>query len=703
MKSEGWKYYLLGAILVVLFAAGVVLVRPMNWLEAGQYKLTGVLTIDETEYSFLGENALVINNLRQIIGQATAIDRIVYFDKNGADVTVDQLGFLNGNLATDDGKIISLKNKGVKIADKKLTGSFASDMGLINFQGQTDWKPYDLAEIQLANNQKIEVNKKTKLEANILALGGKKLYDVDSSWVSQSDNVLVDEYGYVTVTKPGDYKNVILLSVAGREEAISLQAVETIKLRVDLVKPPVEPNLVTQSGTKSIIVYIQPVDRVGDVTGFQFVRGNDKINCSGFTAGTGGSIKASSCVLDGKGAGDWNLELNTKDGDYVFLSELRVVNPDDALNIKMRTDILKENPVGSGTYINCVSTGNTESATTLYDVCNRVKYTFGVEEPSYLNEKQITSGKIKMTFKIDGKAPCKAKASSFSLVGAYYNDTTKTLTKDLVITNGKILDQDLTLNFTSTFYQGCDLVADVVLENLDYGGLALNANSSVRVGIGYPKQVELAGDVVVEGGNIDIESTSQDAKSYSMVAQDSIKLLPNNQNQLTGYQISDKINFAEIISKLKENINKLIIERGRLDIQATNIGSEISKFTLDDKAKFPEGRIIYDGNGVGDYILEYKGGNPLEVCGPVTLVVEGRDVIVKDDIVMANVTSGVGGCAQKGNFGLIVLDGDIYFDGDVERVDGYYFTTGTMYTGESNKQFVLTGVAVANNFVLQRF
>ncbi len=696
MKSEGWKYFLLGLGLITLLVLGVVVVRPVSWLEASQYNLTGFLELGSERYEFNGENALVINNLRQIEGNAISSgNKSVSFNTDGAEVKLDQLGYLQGNLVLEDGSIISLDNKGVKIVEGFLDGDFASQFGLVKLSGETKWRPYQISEIKVNDQIKLEVNKKTRIDAEVLALGGKKLTDVGTQWISNDSRLVVDENGYVTALESGDFSNGIVLKIADREEAISLQATETIKLST-AKNPPVVPNLVEQNSTKKITVYIEPVDRIADVNGFRFIRGNSEVICSGFTKGGDGSISASGCNFAGVGAGDWNLELTTTDGEYVFLSELRVVNSENALNVVVNTKLFN-----SDTQTECAVS---QQQTTLYDNCDQVRYTVSIDEPSYLIDRNVSSGDIRMVFKIDGKAPCQAKKNDFSLVGAKYDDTTKEFKSALTITDGKIVNPEINLVFISTFYQGCDLAADIYLENMNFDGLVLYASSKARVGIGYPKQVELSGDVVVEQGNIDIESTSDDAKSFSLVAQDSIKLVNDQQNQLVGYEISSKANFADIVARLKENLNKLIIERGVLNINSTDIGDNLKKFTNDSRAKYPEGRIIYDGNEVGDYILQDRGGTDvLNVCGPVTLVVEGRDVYINDDIKMSEVSAGVGGCAQKGNFGLIVLDGNIYVDPAVTDINGYYFTTGTFYTGANDQQFVLTGVAVANNFVLQRY
>ncbi len=66
MKSEGYKYYWFGGLLLILFGLGLFVLKPVVWLEASQYDLTGSVVIGENEYNYRGNDSLVINNIRNI-------------------------------------------------------------------------------------------------------------------------------------------------------------------------------------------------------------------------------------------------------------------------------------------------------------------------------------------------------------------------------------------------------------------------------------------------------------------------------------------------------------------------------------------------------------------------------------------------------------------------------------------------------------
>jgi hypothetical protein len=604
------------------------------------------------------------------------------------------------------------KNKIVQIdKDGKLSGSVANDTGkTFSFTGTTAWRPEEIGEVKIEDKLQLNTDEKRRLDAVVMSKSGHDLYDVQLQWSSGQENVQVDEYGYVMASNAGNFDDALKLKVGDEEKAITLQVVQNIKLS-DAITSPVTPNLVQTGVTKEITIFLEPEEAVLEsaspkINSIKFKRGSDEIACGNNISSRNsadGTIKAT-CDFSNKGAGDWNLELVMGEGGhYEYLSVLRVINPENALNVSSKVDIFDQDNKP------CAAGADGSSTTVNPDKCNKIVYNVVIDKPSYLVGKDISSGKYAVELR--GQCPCVQtdqtcqNAQSFTaddyLSTGISGDLSSTCLKDLNDSTGKsVVCKVFTIDkYKGGLPQGCDIVAKIKLENLSFeGGLVISDDVDVRVGVGFPKQVKLEGDVAVEGGNIDIESTDENAKSYSMVAEGSIKLQTDAKNQITGYQINDELNFKEIVTRLKNNIGKLIIERGKLEIQSSGIVHELTTFDEADMQKYPEGILYYDGNEIGDYVISL--GSDIGVCGPKTLIVEGRDVVIKNNIVLQSDNNI---CKKNGNFGLIVLDGNIKFDGDVKDASGFYFTTGTIYTGESREPFTLKGVAVANNFVLQRY
>ncbi|HPN67168.1 MAG TPA: hypothetical protein PLZ62_00750 [bacterium] len=709
------RYWGLILATAVLLLVGLINLTNYFGTEAAQESISGKILVGKEEYGFEGKNQLTIDNSRIVSGQADSnTAEHIYFDSEGAAVYVDQLGYWYGQAFSSKYGMIEFsvaKNKIVKIdSEGNLSGNVTSESGeIFSFSGTTKWRPEAISEVKLTDQLQVNTDEKKRLDAVVVGTNGRDLYDVQLQWSSNQDNVKVDEYGYLLATTADDYADAVKLKVGDNEKAITLSVKQSIVLS-DSVSPPVNPNLVEIGAKKDITIYLEPKDVVADsadpkIDLFKFKRGSVEITCGSIISrnNADGSLKAN-CDFTGKGAGDWNLELAMSNGEtYEYLSAIRLIDPKNALNVSGGVEIFDADN-------NVCEAGENGGATTVNpDKCNKITYNLTIDKPSYLVDKKIESGAYVVSLR--GQCPCNQSESTCLKAQEFTSDdySSGSLTgslpaacvSDLNASNGKsVVCKIFTIDkYKGGLPQGCDIVANIALNDLKFGGgLTVSDEVDVRVGVGYPKQVKLQGDVAVEGGDIDIESTNDEAKSYSMLAEGTIKLESNIKNQIKGYQINDQLNFEEVLTRLKNNISKLIVERGQLEVPSTMIVKMLMTFGSDDLSKYPEGVLYYDGNQIGDYIL--SNGSDINVCGPKTLVVEGRDVIIKNNIHLQAQNQI---CKKNGNFGLIVLDGDIKFDGDVQDAYGFYFTTGTIYTGESNKSFTLTGVAVANDFVLQRY
>ncbi|MFA4930411.1 MAG: hypothetical protein WC570_00915 [Patescibacteria group bacterium] len=690
MKKEGWKYIVALASLVVMFVGGLFLVRPFPWLLAQEVKLEGQVTVNDQNYDFTGERALVIDNIRHIRGFAQSESGgKIFFDTSGAEVKVDQLGYWYGNLMTEEYGLIELGlelNRKVQIGETgQLNGSFVIDDNKFSWQGQTSWQPYELAEIQVAETMKVDVGSKSMIDPKILGLGGRDLYDAQVVFESKNDQVTVDEYGYVEVKKEGTYKNVVVVTVGGEQKAITLQATERV---TDVT---VTPKVVVRDTNPSLTIEVEPASLVGEVKAVALVKGVDEliaclpkpINISVINTATG-TIEVN-CNLAGEGTGSWNLVLQMESGEeYVFTDKLNILDSENPLNLTMITKVEKPNSEGTG-YV------DSEGMTVLTGY--RVSYKVLVDLPSFLEESEINGGEYTVIF--NGRGPSTRCATD--------KKTDPILLKGNFVPNA---DNEVDLGsvvYTGTMPQGCDLVAKLSLSDVKFdNGLAgIGGTAEASNAIKSAKQVLLRGDVLVQEGDLKVEALHESSNMFTLVAGDNVDVSvgATGEGNVSDYDVSGDAQFDQVLSQIEENIRKLVIERavpssGALD----DIENELKIFTAEQKSKNPEGRIIYNNDPVGPLLLG-EGGDTW-VCGPVTLVIEGRDVVVQNNIVKAPMQYP---CSEEGNFGLIVIGGDIKFSGDVTQVEGYYFTTGTLYTGESHNKFTLRGVSIAHDYVLQRY
>lgn len=707
MKKEGWKYIGLVILVLMLFGWGMMSVRPFIWLYATSEELTGEISVNGKKYTFEGDQALTINNIRKIEGFAIGPDGSkIFFDEEGANVEVDELGYLMGSAYGDEFGLIEFdyaKDKIVKIDEEgKFGGVVSAENGvLMQFSGYTDWRPFVVSEIKTVNEVVANVDSKTKLDAEILGLGGRKLEDIQLKYVSNNENVVVDEDGYIQVNEKGLYKDAVTVMAGDKEKAVTLQALVNIKLA------SVAPNIVTKGQSHSIKFAIDPKEAVkvdydpNPIVGVKLTRGvSDTVNCGNVTdRNVADGTMTASCDFSNSGSGTWDVVLLMQEGEFVYLAQMNVVDPDKALNVSLVARLFQDgSPCNSTTISEDPNLG-----------CNRVEYDLILDRPSYLKDKTLTTGNYVFEWKGQGPSNVCSQATIKKIV----NDQEVTLPMIDVIHSAenktgydfanrdKIEGMFVIEKYKGNLPQGCDLVVTVKLTNLDYEGLKLNGEAQSRVNVKQAKQVFIKGDVLVQEGDLIIQRAHETTGLYTMTASGNVDVTGADAGSSGGYNINQEMAYDKLVTQIKENIRKLIIERSLTNIPdlSTFVEYQLNKYTSGDKEKSPEGRILYNADPIGDLILD---NDPvINVCAPTTLVVEGRDVVIKKNIIM---NPGVGDtCVEKGNFGLIVLDGNIYFDGEVENVEGFYFTTGTIYTGESSKGFKLTGVAVAHDYVLQRF
>lgn len=701
MKKEGWKFVVALVSITLMFVVGIVLVRPFPWLEAQELKLEGEIIVDGASYSFLGDDALVIDNIRQIKGVASnSTGGKIFFNAQGAEVKVDQLGYLYGDMVLDGYGLIELGtdyDREVLIDQMgNMSGKFKVDGMSIEFVGETKWRPYELAEIQVASTMKVDVGSKSMIDPTILGLGGRGLYDVQIVYKSNNDNVTVDEYGYVEVSREGTFRNAVIVSVGDEKKAITLQAVERV---TDVT---VSPNVVVKDTDPILTISVDPASQVEGVIGVALVKGSDdRVLCSLIDKDTGAGTVSANCNLAGNAVGGWNVVLQMGSfEEYVFLSKLNILDDENPLNLTLVTDVYELNNEGTG-YV------DKDSMTVKSG--DQIKYYVLVDLPSFLEDTDINGGEFFVDFVGRGPSPSRCVLYSGDVTPGVLRGT---FAPDA---DGRLDLGDVV--YTGNMPQGCDLVANLSLNNVqfDNGLTGIGGTAEASNGIKSAKQVLLRGDVLVQEGNLEVEQLHDSANMFTLVAGDDVDTNITGEGNVSDYGLSTDAQFEQVLSQIQDNIQKLVIERAQSNQDLIDIEEELKTFYSSEKAKNPEGRIIYNGSaGIGPVILGsgLAVDENIEVCGPVTLVVEGRDVEITRDIVKANVDGF--NCVDEGNFGLIVIDGDIKFaggdidhlpsePGPVENVMGYYFTTGTMYTGESHAKFTLSGVSIAHDYVLQRY
>ncbi len=739
MKKEGWKLGLALVAVVTLFVAGSIIVRPFPWLKAYEYNIVGQLEIDGKAYAFDQNNPLIIDNVRSIQGVAVATDGSkVYFDsQGGAEVKADQLGYLEGMLFSSDKGIIEFglqKNRLAKIdMAGDLSGDFLLDDGTkVVLAGKTSWRPYELNKVSLPEEVKLGVNSSTRLDPVILGLGGRNLYDVQTRWVSNDKNVQVDEYGYVTVSEPGDYQDAVVLQVGEEKRAVTLavtQGIDKILVKPSVVLAPAE--------AQDFDLSIEPAsmrDQLRTASGVtiegKFINSaNKEVSCSSFDKN---SMQLKGCIFAvAEDAGSWNLEFTVDEGGqqgkYVFPGVLTVIKKDNALNISMLANVYNNATTTAEADINPdnIIKLEAEDDGSWY---RYLRYKAIVTWPSFLlptsdGQARIESGILNVTFfgkgvgvgllGVDKCNVTEGLPAAFSMPVSNIQISGESTTFDIPLTGNEAFEMKANL------VQGCDLVADltgnfniVLSDGTRMDGI--KGDAEVRTAIAGRKRVSITGDVIVEEGDLQIKRLEEDQNLYLLVASEEVKASggQGENGSVSDYQLNGDSTYTKMISTLRDKVDKLIIERGT-PIDIANNTAPLQQFLLGDKQKNPEGRIFVNNNATGTIYLKNRDGNSLNICAPTTLVVYGRDVVIEDDIVMNNANDST--CVERGNFGLIVFDGDIHIRGDeadsegnnagdpVNAVEGFYFTTGTMYTGASHQKFALNGVAFAHDYVLERY
>ncbi|MBU0648294.1 hypothetical protein KJ855_03895, partial [Patescibacteria group bacterium] len=680
------------------------LVKPFPGLRANESYIEGKLLIDQKEYLFTGENKLTIDNIDHVLGLAVASDGSqVFFDKEGAGVEIDELGYWEGLIFSDEVGLVEVglnKDAVVRIdLSGKLEGNFKSKNKEISFEGQSDWRPFELAEIKTDQNVKLMLGSKTKLDVQVIGLAGRKLDDVQIVYESNNTNVVVDEYGYLEIGAEGNYREAVTVRVGDSEKKVSIQAVSGIT-RVDL-----SPSLLVIPFAGDIEVSFVPAEVVfgidsSNFVSATFVRGTQlDVQCGGFRKLPGGQFFLTSCNFPSdEYAGVWNLELKLQEGTYAFPSVLTVLKQENAINVSLVANVSNDGGDSSG--------DNILSEEPPGDQFRNIEYMVLIDWPSVLFGDGGISGNVDMNvivnFSSEGVDIAGQAGSCDSIVvpsGLNLNFSDEEVRPE----NAEF---DLgTVRHDGGIIAGCDFVAkadvtfDITLPSGEPLNNAVKGAAEVRTGMAARKMVSLEGDVVVQEGDLQIRRLDEDQNLYLLVAGDTVNVSGRDQGNVEGYELGEASTYEILIGVLREKVDKLIIERGfRYNSEDESV---LETFTEDDIAKNPEGRILYNSDlGIME-LFDRSGSDTLRVCAPTTLVIKGRDVIIKDNIKMApdNDTT----CVERGNFGLIVFDGDIYIDGAVNSVEGFYFTTGTIHTGLSHEKFSLKGVAFAHDYVLQRF
>lgn len=714
---KGGKFYLALLLVMVLTVIGLLKIKPIPWLVASEAQISGSVKVGEKEFVL---EQVIVNNARKIQGFAMATDGgKIFFSDQEADTSLDQLGYLKGRMFGEEIGWIDFgvnKKTVLRIDDSGiLSGTVVSSLGKdVVFNAKTSWRPFTLAEIQTPKVVQANVGSKTKIDYKILGLGGRDLQDVQLKWSSSNPNVKIDEDGYVEVDTAGDFDDVIVLSVGDQQKAITLEAqthINTLTLIPDLAVAGDGTNSkkVSFKVTANPVTSLFPGDSV-----VALVREDANKDHKNRTDCIVKDTQTIECDLKDVSAGSWNLAMQlhrAQPEEYVFASVLYVVSSSSGFNFTMLSTVDSDDQ-------HTVHTGNP------------VNYSAIVDWPGYLSDKKekyyvsnyVVNSSLEGVGIVDNSCNGKIDTDGRDT----WHQTPRILEKDFDLSVFDLTTNQINLNFlpiiySSTLPVGCDLLAKVKLtltftsREPEAGNFTfdITGSSEVRNPIDARKQLSVEGDILVEQGDLQIQRMNKDKPNfYLLTAKDEVTGTDTN-SQLSNYEIATGQNatYDEVIKSIKEKINKLVIERG--EYFNLNNTSELGQFTKNEIRTKPEGRILYNQDDVGPVKL-----GDIEVCGPTTLVVQGRDVEVNGNITMKknqfnpDVDSGSDTdplCDANGSFGLIVLDGNIKFAGDqpplpaVTDVNGFYFTTGTIFTGISHKKFTLSGVAVAHDYALQRY
>jgi len=729
MSKEGLKFLGLFLTLIVLIG-GFFIVKPFPWIRAGERQLQGEISSSSNKYSFTGDNMLIVTDLREIKGQAVSADDIIYFDSEGAEVKIDQLGYWYGQAFSPKLGWIKFGVSGDKVVSLlkgELSGTVSADDGtILKFTGEGDWQAYQLADVLVSNELMLAENTKKLIEPKIIGLGGVDLYDVQKKWISRNPAIVVDEYGYVTASQRGYYQNALILRIGDKEEAITLQVIPTNQIE------SYEPRVVTTDrGDVNIkITFEVEVDKVDSM---RLVKGaGEKKDCS--LVGALEKVKTIEAVCNfvAEDTGFWNIAITFDGREQVYTDSINVLGTQNTLNVTGNSVV---------TFTDVDGNSKTSSDRSVF-TDSVLTYDVNITFPSFVVGNNYHADNVSFDYTVNGRGRtdiCReANPPEWcDSLGVYSPTNINYCGPDVDVSRGVgaiditsafyrsdfdsalgsapgvvDLKKVLVLNYNDDRPQGCDLVVKMtVTVDLD-NGVKLQGTAEVTNPIRKQKQVYLQSDVLVESGGVKIKQIDPNQSLYTLTAGDTIDIGQSGTDQLKGileqYGTSEEALFDLIVNNIRTRVNALVIERGEpapntAALATTN--SPITRYSEADVAKMPEGRIWYFNQGSGEVVLgDNNKTNQINVCAPTTMVVEGRDVLIKNDvkqIIGTDPKSNV--CALNGKFGLIVLDGDIYFDGNVESVEGYYFTTGTIYTGTSANPFRLEGVAIAHDFALQRY
>lgn len=736
MKKEGWKLGLALVAVAALFVAGSIIVRPFPWLKANEYNIIGSLKVAGKDFVFSDDNPLVIDNVRLIKGYALANDGSkIYFDgQGGAEMEIDQIGFLHGRLYSSDLGIIDIGLNNNRIAKIDLAGNLSADFLLDNgknilLSGKTSWRPYELNKVSVPEKLDLGVNSTVRIDPVVLGLAGRDLYDVQTKWSSSDENISVDEYGYVTAKKPGVYEGAVIFQVGETKKAITLAATQGID------KISIKPSVVlAPSGAQNFDLTFDPVIKGEEIRGASgititgtFVNSaNKRVTCGSYDKNFN---QLKDCIFaQAEDAGVWNLEFvideGGQQGKYVFPSVLTVVKKDSALNMSLLANVYNGKTTTAEADINPENIIKLEPESAGGPWYKYLRYKAVINWPGYLLPKdaqkgKIDSGVLNISFKgqgvsVSGADSCNVSdgiPSSFSVAVVSQDIAADSLMIDIP----ELVSDAVEMN--ALLVQGCDFVAtlDATFNVTLPDGTVMSGikgGAEVRTAVAGRKRVSITGDVLVEQGDLQIKRLDEDQNLYLLVASEDVKASggQGTVGSVSDYQLGEDSTYNKMINTLRDKVNKLVIERGvqpAFDPSSTGSVGVLQSFTLEQKQKNPEGRILVANAAGGEVRINNFDVGGLQICAPTTLVVYGRDVVIEDDIIMN--TGGNSTCVERGNFGLIVFDGNISFAGDngpngaVEKVEGFYFTTGTISTGASHKKFSLQGVAFAHDYILERF
>jgi|GEM_PF-2923110 len=742
MSKEGSKYIFL-LISVAIIVCGALIIQPFPWLRAGEREISGQIDAGDKLYEFSGDMALIISDLREVQGVAVAADDVIYFDQEGAEVYIDQLGYWYGQAYSAKLGWIEFdvqQDKIVKLVNGQLDGMVAAEDGtILKFTGESNWDEFDLAEIQVSDEMVMAVNSKRLIDPKILGYGQRNLYDVQIKWSTRDSSISVDEYGYVTATKKGVFKDAVVMRVGDEEKAITLQVIPTNQI------DSYEPRVVT-TDRGSVVIRVVFEAEVDKVTGFRLVKGASESKVCTLSGATENVTEINAnCNFGDEDTGFWNIAIDFDGSEQVYTDSINVLGTQNTLNVTATSAVTFEDAFGF----------EQDAPDRSVFTDNEIAYDLTITFPSFIvgNGYSASDADLDINVKGVGRTDvCLPEADdppewcdglgvyapdnvSFCGPEVAYTELPGTVNLDnaanrddintaLSDTPGRVTFEDaLRLTYDDIRPQGCDFIVELTVTiDLD-NGVKLQGTATVSNPIRKQKQVYLESDVFVETGGIEIRQINPDQSLYTLTAGDEIRIGADGERYVTGqeelrgvleeYETSEDALFDLVIASIRGRVNELVAERGALEdipsfASLASEYSDITRFGPDDRAKMPEGRIWYYNEGAGEVQIGGGGDDPIIVCAPTTLIVEGRDVVIQNDVFHAphgdiNVNEVSGPCVSNGKFGLIVLDGDIYVDGEVTELEGFYFTTGTLYTGISANRFVMRGVAIAHDFVLQRY